>query len=347
MVTVHLPDRWLQPSLHPVYVRLLCAELRRRGFSEAEIVQGTRLSWHDLHASNLFLSLEQVRRVVLRALALSACPWLGLVVGQSTQLAAHGAPGYAAMAARDVGQVLMVMQRFVALRQRVAHFEVQTEGGLALLLREDLMVDEVREYLMGHITGALVGLLETITGQDLRSRVTVHWPFEEPACAQAYREFLPHSIFGAPALRIELPVDLLSCPSLAPDAEAYRVAWRDCERLLTQQEKGSVTVRVQQRLVACEGQYPTLEQMAEIEHVSARTLIRYLREEGATYQQLLDGVREELACWLLVQTPLSVEAIAERLGYQDTSNFSRTFRRWLGMTPREFRGSTGSLQGSD
>jgi len=104
-----------------------------------------------------------------------------------------------------------------------------------------------------------------------------------------------------------------------------------------------VTSRVQQRLVACEGEYPTLEQMAEIEHVSARTLIRHLREEGVTYQQLLDGVREELACWLLVQTPLSVEAIAERLGYQDTSNFSRTFRRWLGVTPREFRGATDSL----
>ena len=38
-MSMHPPDRWLQPSLHPVYVRLLCAELRRRGFSEAEILQ--------------------------------------------------------------------------------------------------------------------------------------------------------------------------------------------------------------------------------------------------------------------------------------------------------------------
>ena len=34
---------------------------------------------------------------------------------------------------------------------------------------------------------------------------------------------------------------------------------------------------------------------------------------------------------------LSVEAVAERLGYRDTSNFSRTFRRWLGMTPNAWR----------
>lgn len=77
---------------------------------------------------------------------------------------------------------------------------------------------------------------------------------------------------------------------------------------------------------------------------SPRTLIRRLREEGSSYQQLLDSVREELACWLLIQTDLPVEAIAERVGYADTSNFSRTFRRWLGVTPREFRPAGATIR---
>jgi len=114
--------------------------------------------------------------------------------------------------------------------------------------------------------------------------------------------------------------------------------------MLAQLQKGTVSTRVQQRLLACDGAYPTLEQMAEHEHVSPRTLIRHLKDEGVSYQQLLDGVREELACWLLVHTSLSVEAVAERLGYEDTSNFSRTFRRWLGTTPRAFRGAGEDLQ---
>ncbi|PKN32436.1 MAG: hypothetical protein CVU61_18020, partial [Deltaproteobacteria bacterium HGW-Deltaproteobacteria-19] len=33
----------------------------------------------------------------------------------------------------------------------------------------------------------------------------------------------------------------------------------------------------------------------------------------------------------------SIERIAERLGYRDTSNFSRTFRRWAGTTPSLWR----------
>lgn len=42
----------------------------------------------------------------------------------------------------------------------------------------------------------------------------------------------------------------------------------------------------------------------------------------------------------LLQTPLPVDAVAAHVGNEDTSNFSRTFRRWVGMTPSEFRAGT-------
>lgn len=334
---MHAPVDWLKPSMHPVYARLICAELRRRGFSEEEILLGTRLNWAELHGSNLFLSFEQARRLIVRAIELTQCPWLGLAVGQTTQLSAHGAVGYAGMAASNVGEVMMLLQRFADVRQRLGRFDVDTRGGFAITLTEVISAPEVREYLIGHIAAGLLRLMETITGQDLLGRITIHWPFAEPPWAQHYRDFCPQSEFGSEQLRIEMPPDLLTCPSLAPDPEAYRTALRDCERQLSQIQLGTVTTRVQRRLLGCDGSYPSLEQMAEMEHVSVRTLIRHLREEGMTYQRLLDGVREELACWLLVHTGLSVEAVAEKLGYQDTSNFSRTFRRWLGVTPRDFR----------
>ena len=73
-------------------------------------------------------------------------------------------------------------------------------------------------------------------------------------------------------------------------------------------------------------------------NLSPRTLIRRLKDEGSAYQQLLDAVRQERAGWYLAHTRLSVEEIAARLGYADTSNFSRTYRRWFGRTPSQARG---------
>lgn len=343
-VSMQTQQDWLLPAVHPVYARLICADLRRRGFSEAQALEGTRLNWQDLHSKNLFLSFEQFRRLVVHALSLSQCPWLGLQMGLGTHLSAHGAVGYAGMAAHHVGQVLMLMQRFSNLRQRIAHFEVVQNDCLRLILVERVSAPDVHAYLMGNFAGGLIHLLETITGQDLRHQVVIDWPFPEPDQPEPYLTFCPQSRFGAPQLVVQLPLSVLSTPSLAPDPEAYRVALRDCERQLALEQGGDLAARIQQRLLECDGDYPTLERMAELESVSPRTLIRHLRQEGVTYQQLLDTVREELACWLLVQTNLSVESIAEKLGYQDTSNFSRTFRRWLGITPRAFRSAKQDLQ---
>jgi AraC-like DNA-binding protein len=72
-------------------------------------------------------------------------------------------------------------------------------------------------------------------------------------------------------------------------------------------------------------------------HVSARTLMRKLKQEGSSYQAQVDLVRREQAVWYLCDSKESVEAIAFKLGYKDASNFSRTFRRWLGVTPKDFR----------
>jgi AraC-like DNA-binding protein len=44
---------------------------------------------------------------------------------------------------------------------------------------------------------------------------------------------------------------------------------------------------------------------------------------------------------MLAHTAQPVEEIAARLGYVDTSNFSRTVRRWFGATPREVREAGG------
>lgn len=331
------PQAWLQPCLHPVYARLLCAELRRCGFEPQQIMAGTRLDWATLHSDNRFLSFAQSRRLILRGLELSQCPWLGLRVGASTQLATHGALGVLAMASPYVAQAIVAVQRFVSLRENLASFSISQDDGLALQLHEHVLSDDVREYVLGHVVAGMLNLLQTISGQDLYSQARIHWPFAEPAWGQAYRELCPQSSFNAPHLLVQLPLTLLNCPSLGADSEALRLALRDCERQLKQLQGGSLSQRIQQRLLVCDGQYPTLQQLASEEHVAPRTLIRHLRDEGVNYQQLLDSVREELACWLLLRTELSVEAIAERLGYQDTSNFSRTFRRWLGITPRDFR----------
>ena len=330
----------LQPCLHPIYARLLCAALRQRGFTEDDILSVTGLDWQHLHRDNRPLNFAQVQRLVRRAIVLTDCPWLGLEVGCATPVSAHGPVGYAAALCPDLRGVLQVLERFSVLRLSSLRLSGGVEGERYRIRVDELFdLGDVREHILTSLAGVCLRLLEAVCGGLPEGRLEFAFPFAEPPWGARYRELLgPHVSFAAEACSVCLPLAWLDRPSLSADAQAARIALRDCEhQLLGTRHGGDWTSKVQLRLLACSGSYPTLEQLAEEFHLSERTLIRRLREEGAHYQLLLDEVRQELACWLLQNTELSVEAVAERLGYRDTSNFSRTFRRWLGMTPNAWR----------
>jgi AraC-like DNA-binding protein len=65
-----------------------------------------------------------------------------------------------------------------------------------------------------------------------------------------------------------------------------------------------------------------------------------LKAAGTSYQELLDETRTELAKLHLSDPDMSVDEVAYMLGFSDCSNFTRAFKRWLGVSPREFRNTT-------
>jgi AraC-like DNA-binding protein len=71
--------------------------------------------------------------------------------------------------------------------------------------------------------------------------------------------------------------------------------------------------------------------------VSQRTLARRLAAEGATFTDVLEGLRSDLARQYLAADGLTISQVAWLLGYQEISAFTHAFKRWTGMTPREAR----------
>jgi AraC-like DNA-binding protein len=82
---------------------------------------------------------------------------------------------------------------------------------------------------------------------------------------------------------------------------------------------------------------PTLTSVASVFNITDRTLSRRLKEEGTSFRQLLQKKRLELAEYYLSSTAKSITEITYNLAFTDTSNFSRAFQRWKGMTPSEYR----------
>ncbi|WP_299727657.1 AraC family transcriptional regulator [uncultured Endozoicomonas sp.] len=82
---------------------------------------------------------------------------------------------------------------------------------------------------------------------------------------------------------------------------------------------------------------PTFDEMAELLNISSRTLRRRLENEGTTYQKVKDECRRDAAIDYLNRSSLTINSVAALMGYDEPSAFHRSFKKWMGMTPGEFR----------
>jgi AraC-like DNA-binding protein len=71
--------------------------------------------------------------------------------------------------------------------------------------------------------------------------------------------------------------------------------------------------------------------------LSERTLARRLSDLDASFAEIVDSLRHELALRYLNEPNLSFTQLSFLLGYAGPSAFTHACRRWTGKTPREMR----------
>lgn len=81
----------------------------------------------------------------------------------------------------------------------------------------------------------------------------------------------------------------------------------------------------------------SVDDIAEMRAMSVRAVQRKLKNENTSFRQLHELAREELALALFKSKKTSVKEVAYLLGYSGISAFSKAFRRWKQMSPKDFR----------
>jgi len=192
----------------------------------------------------------------------------------------------------------------------------------------------------------LVTLLRNLHGVAcwlIDSRIPLQearFPFAAPPHAGAYPLLFPGPVvfagggdeaclvFDARYLDLPLRRDEAALNTMLPRALALIVRPYRRDRLLVQ--------RVRAWLRGQPGQAGA-EAVADALNLSARTLHRQLREEGASLQALKDEVRCEQALQALRRSSRSIKQVALTVGFQNEKSFSRAFRQWTGEAPVDYR----------
>ncbi len=149
-------------------------------------------------------------------------------------------------------------------------------------------------------------------------------------------EFCEPEIRQSKVSGFSFPASLLSVPLHWRDGR--RLDARDTEAIDAASPSADFLGSLRQVIATLlpEGQCG-LEQVAQALGMHPRTLQRRLSALGQDYSDLLSQIRFEKTLRLMADPDRRVFDIALELGFQDASNFSRSFRHWTGVTPTQFR----------
>lgn len=143
------------------------------------------------------------------------------------------------------------------------------------------------------------------------------------------------------ALRID-PVWLSDETAFEPgNAYVFGVFTRHADTLLQElATRDSLRARIEAHILPDlhEGTL-SMDKVARDLGMSRQTLYRRLREEGVTFAELHDDLRQRMARDYLTARKVSVNETAYLLGFSEASSFVRAFKRWTGQSPSAFRES--------
>ncbi|MYM21840.1 helix-turn-helix domain-containing protein [Duganella sp. FT135W] len=301
-----------------------------------------RKHWDGMPSGDVqLLPLGEFEQLVQDAITTTAEPAFGLLVGDRMQINSHGMLGYAAMNSATLREAIALMEQYLQIRTllvRVRHAVVGAEIHLSFEEAIPLQLPLVRRSVLETIVLTIKNLFDHITAGAART-VYASFPFSEPPYAALARE-----MFGC-AVRYEqawcgfvFPADALDIPLSMADPITQRQAIQVCQKELDKTSRQhSWAGKLQRLLLETQSTFPSLNVAARLLNVTSRTLHRRLVEEGTSYRDVIDEVRQLLAVEHLKVGKLSVDEIAFSLGYTDTANFRRAFIRWTGLSPSAFR----------
>ncbi|MDI9232835.1 MULTISPECIES: AraC family transcriptional regulator [Limnohabitans] len=319
-----LPAAWREGVIHPAYVRIAIALAERMGLAvDLRLPEGGRM-----------VSVLDVSPL-LAQLGVAQQPYLGIDLGSLIPASAHGAMGYAVVSSPTVGDAMHTLARYASMRNRFFHYRCQDDDSeVRLVLEPRMPLGPLRTFCEIGTAVSVFKMIQGVAGDEAAAHMhfDAHWNGEVPL----HVPMQMHYAQAQTALRVPQAIARKATPTA--DAKLYASACRSCEEELAEID-GSLVSRLHTMMPGERQDWPSLKAAAERLAMSPRTLIRRLVAEGVTYQSVLDEAKSEMACWLLKNTKLPMSAIAERLGFVDDTNFSRSFRRWRGCTPLEYRKS--------
>lgn len=322
-----------------IYSRVIAREVSKDKEQMKRVLAGTGVDEGNDKTSSVGMTVNQYRILLENAQRISGDPYIALKAAINLPAGIHGPVGIASTYAPTLQSCLEVIAHFGCLRIPFARIKMIQEGKYTKYIADagtqlEAQTGPAIDFLFTAIVNSLLllseGALRELSLELKRSR---------PADALIFESLLPCSIrYEQKHDAVVLLTSDLDREIPSANQEVYEDAMKRCHDIYSLQRFSTNEVdTVCNLFIRMSGQVCTIQQITKDMGMSARTLQRRLKQNGTSFQQLLDDWLAKEASKYLLDENLTVEATSVLLGYNDEANFRRAFKRWYGVSTGVYR----------
>lgn len=325
------------------FVTNLLACAAKTGLSREALMLGAGLTDVELGAPDSrvpfskFVALWQL----IATLSSPSDPEFGVRWGASLRVRDWGLLGYAMSYSETLASALRRLARYSPILADGLQLELQRSDAhhRVTMSVSDAMPGAGLPYAVVGRLAALVAACREITGVDvIPFEVTFVYP--QPRLTAEHRGFFRCSLrFGQPLSKVVFFERDLRLPVPRADETLAGYLSAHAEKVLRTLVAGTQTrerVRSVIWTLLSEGR-PTLHAVAAALRMSPRTLQRRLAQERSSVQSEVEHIRKTMAMATLRDRSIPIDDVAFVLGYAEPSTFYRSFKRWTGKSPHQYR----------
>ena len=323
-------------------ISLLAKLVQKIGVNVTSLLQQANIPVDILNDAKATISFQQEIMFTQALLKTLNDDEFGFKAGQCYRLNAFGHIGLAAGSSETVGEAIAFFLKYIRLSY--THFTIKffkKEGNAVLRFIDQYDLGNLRRfYLERDFSFAFLSTRDmfprSIVGQKPK---TIHFDFPCPSSVERYQQLYECPVhFSMPYNEMFFDEKYLDLPLPLANPLTRELLEEQCKNQeLALFGYENISDKIRNIIQTMQGEMPNLENIAATEFVTARTLRRRLKEQGVTFQQLINEELSKKALHYLTTTDLTIEQISQRLGYSESASFIHAFKRWTGKTPKTYR----------
>lgn len=328
----------LRPLRLAYGLALLIDLLERHGHRIDPLLTKTGIPRFAIDEPSYRIRFEQELGFISSALKVLKLPTVGLELGRQYTAAFLGVLGLAACSAPTIREMFRALPSYPELCWVSVEYAVWREGDDEFIVfKPTAKVRECAAFFVERDAAAILSLIRQNLGEHV-TPISISFAHAAPCHPAPYERFFRCPVrFGTAVSELRISQTVWDSAPLQANPMAYRFFSNQCRSLVELIDSPLSYADVVRARLRTAMPLPSFPDVVKSLHLSARSLQRHLQDEGTDFSSLRDEIRQERATEFITHGGVCNSEIAQRLGFEDATAFSRAFKRWTGSSPQAFR----------